>query len=72
MNTFDKVILLVQGAAVALTGATILESLPKWLAITAVATNGACLAYTARSTHSAALTVKALRRANPPASTPST
>ncbi len=66
MNTFDKILLFVQGGAVALTGTAVIGSLPKWLAITAIALNGACLAVTARSTQITATTVKALRAAAPP------
>ncbi len=66
MNTFTTVILFVQGAAVALTGTAVIASLPKWLAVTAIALNGACLAVTARGAQSTAVALKALRQPAPP------
>lgn len=72
MNTFDKVILFVQGAAVALTGTAVIGSLPKWLAITAIALNGACLAATVRGSTVTAASLKSLRAAAAPTAPPST
>jgi hypothetical protein len=43
MNTFDKVILMLNGAATAMCGASVAADLPKWLTLVCVAVSGACI-----------------------------
>jgi hypothetical protein len=44
MTTFDKLMLFFGNAALALTGASVVGGLPKWLTLTALAVAGGCTA----------------------------
>jgi len=44
MTTFDKLMLFLGNAALALTGASIANDMPKWLTIAALAVAGGCTA----------------------------